>query len=193
MANPIPESTNPIQIEETNFEAPLSESMLQKIGGLMNYLINKMDSFAVGELIAADLDETQFQTQMGTDWVLCDGRSVSGSRYEEYTGESNIPDARGIFTRAQNNGRSDGVQNPAGQLPLGTYQADEIGSHKHNVVNLTSNLASTTGGTVAHLGVNTGIPNYNAPPNPMTISIDFAGDLETAPFNITENLFIKIN
>lgn len=191
MAN-LPETTNPIQIEETDFEAPVGESMLQKIGVLMNYLLNKVDTFSIGEIISASLDETQLQTQMGTEWVLCDGRSVVGSRYEAITGFSTIPDARGVFLRGKNNGRVDGYENPSGDLPLGTYQLDDIANHTHPVLGYSSNLATPTGGTQAHLGSSTGIPNFNNGSS-FDVTIVAQGSDESRPTNITENYFIKIN
>ena len=49
--------------------------------------------FAVGSVQQSMLTEVQFQTEMGNQWVLMDGRSVSGSRYETITGNSTVPDA----------------------------------------------------------------------------------------------------
>jgi hypothetical protein len=38
---------------------------------------------------------------------------------------ASVPDCRGLVLRGKNNGRSDGDQDPAGDLALGTYESDE--------------------------------------------------------------------
>jgi hypothetical protein len=39
-----------------------------------------------------------------------------------------------LYPRAKNNGRSDGKQNPAGELAIGTYQEDFLQDHVHVTV-----------------------------------------------------------
>lgn len=67
---------------------------------------------AIGAIQSALLTEAQFQAQFGSGWILADGRSVLGSKYETITGRSSIPDLRGVVLRGKNNGRNDGGQNP---------------------------------------------------------------------------------
>ena len=141
----------------------------------------------VGSVIHSMLTEAQFQAEHGSDWVLADGRSVVGSKYETITGEANIPDMRGQFLRGKNNGRNDGNEDPAGERAVGAYQADKVKSHRHRTV---SSYAGTYGGYsisgtrgVFAVNATNGTADYTA--------ID--GDGESAPKNITINYFIKIN
>lgn len=85
----------------------------------------------VGSAVAAMLTEAQFQAQNGTGWVLADGRSVTGSAYATITGNSNIPDWRGVYLRGKNNGRTDGYEDPYGEATLGDYQGSHIKGHTH--------------------------------------------------------------
>jgi hypothetical protein len=57
-------------------------------------------SFAVGSVQQSFLTEVEFQKQMGSNWVLCDGRSVPGSRWERLGYGSNIPSCTGRFLRS---------------------------------------------------------------------------------------------
>lgn len=132
--------------------------------------------FAIGSVQQTFLSAIEFESLMGTDWVLADGRDVSGSRYETITGNSTVPDVRGLFLRTVG-----GNADPA----IGGTQADAIGAHTHPQIALTSAggssgwpLANSTGGNSAEVA---DTANNNA-----------AG-VETRPVNITVNTFIKIN
>lgn len=139
--------------------------------------------YPVGAYLTADVTEAQFQSQMGSGWVLCDGRSVVGSSYETLTGNANIPDARGMVLRGKNEGRTDGNENPDGEIALGTYQADQFESHNH-----TFPIA------VAEQSVITQTYDGNSGPTPdSTGSTNYTGGNETRMKNITVNHFIRIN
>lgn len=145
----------------------------------------------VGDVKQSILTEAQFQSIHGSAWTLMDGKSVVGSQYETVTGNSTLPDARGQFLRGKNNGRSDGQENPDGDLTEGTFQVDEMQGHKHNLdqgggggavggwfVTNNNNLSDTaTMGPMISDGVN-GTPRNG---------------LETRPKNITVNYFVKID
>jgi hypothetical protein len=113
----------------------------------------------VGSVLSAMLTEPQFQSVMGTNWVLIDGRSVSGSDYAALTGLTTLPDARGMSLRASNNGgsaagtRNDGNQNPDGVLSLGTFQADNFNSHNHGGTSGSHSHGGATGGHTHNVGV----------------------------------------
>lgn len=118
-----------VQVESVTTGRPVSEFSIQTIGKSVNYILDAI--MPVGSIIDSMLTEAQFQTEIGSMWVLADGRSVVGSRYEDITGETNIPDLRGIFRRGKNNGRSDGNEDPAGEETLGTFQTDVVREHTH--------------------------------------------------------------
>ena len=70
------------------------------------------DTFSVGEVRTAILEEEDFQELNGPEWVLMDGRSVNEkaeltshiTHLKNERGEITIPDARGRFLRMANNG-----------------------------------------------------------------------------------------
>ena len=147
---------------------------------------------SVGEIRTSMLDEVMFQTQMDETWVLMDGRSVAGSFYEQLTGLSTLPDARGQFLRGKNNGRNDGDQDPAGERVLGNYQADAMQGHHHavevsNVIN-----AGSGGGAGGSSAYGTDVQEVL---NPTSDGVNGTPrtDNETRPKNIAINYFIKVN
>ena len=157
----------------------------------MTYKVSSLS--AIGDVVQSLLTETQFQSERGLTWVLMDGRSVTGSDYATLTGSSSIPDARGVFLRGKNNGRSDGKQNPDGDSSLGVYQEDAFQGHGHL-------YRSKNQGANAYnnAGANAGIHNLdNSFPVERPINLSGSGTVrygtETRPKNITINYFIKIN
>lgn len=161
----------------------------------------------IGDIVESMLTEPQFQELRGTGWVLFDDRDVTGSKYAELTGFTTLADARGIGRRAKNNGRSDGNENPDGDLPLGTYQADAFQKHQHP---LWTQTASAPGDSGDRMDANAGLHAINAT-RTSAYSINVAGKnvyegyaeeggggtpktaSETRSKNITVNVFIKIN
>lgn len=126
------DSSSKVQVEGQRFRSPVSESMLQSMGGAINFILDKLDP--VGSYKWSDLTEAQFQAEIPTtcqEWVIADGRSVVGSAYQTKTGFTNIPDRRGHGMRAKNNGRADGKEDPAGDLAIGTYEGDTVANHIH--------------------------------------------------------------
>lgn len=151
---------------------------------LVNSVIIKPATTAqVGDVVQSMLTEVQFQAQRDSTWVLMDGRSVTGSEYEAITGNSNLPDACGLFLRGKNNGRIDGNENPDGDLALGTFTNDKFRSHDHGI-------NSRPGTTLSNGGSN--VP-FNGPGVNNTTIVANNGGNETAPKNITVNFFIKID
>ena len=87
----------------------------------------------IGTIKISKMTESQFQSINGTNWILADGRSVSGSKYETIVGESSIPDLRGLYIRFKNNGQTGTWSNPDGDLSLGTLQDENYANHGHSV------------------------------------------------------------
>ncbi len=139
----------------------------------------------VGAIMSAYLTETQFQAQMGTGWVLQDGRNVTGSTYAYLTGNSTIPDARGLFIRGSGTNAAQTLQNggfPSGAA-LGGYQQDEFASHTHNI---TVNDGPVGAGNV--VAESSGSGSGNTLPYALA-----SGGSETRPVSVSANHFIKIN
>ena len=176
------------------------------------------------------LSEEKFQSLYGDGWVLADGRCVSldccntplegvdldewktrkkcskllekDSVYSKETGTGKIPDVRGKFLRAKNNGitSDDCSGDPTliknlldcfdsdGDRELGSYQSNSIGNHLHDMkVSATAN--STNNGHLAY-STNKIIESTRGQYMKNT---GFGIGLETRPKNIAVNVFIKIN
>jgi hypothetical protein len=162
----------------------------------------------VGSVVPSLLAESQFQNEYGDGWVLADGRSVEGSRYETITGNKNLPDLRGMFIRGKNNERTDGEQNPAGDLLLGAYQSyatalpnkafvtQSAGAHNHSTSIIRRGPEGSPASSMHIVPANRQIDpdirwtTTTAGTHSHTI---VGGDAETRPRNVTVNFFIRIN
>lgn len=150
-------------------------------------------SAAIGAIQSAILTEAQFQSQFGAGWVLADGRSVTGSKYHSLTANTVIPDLRGVVLRGRNNGRSDGNQNPAGELTLGTFQNDALQGHKHQFTTINDDFNSSGGNPPGFAADSAGSRTWDVT-NPLTSTYGSVRvDVETRSKNVTVNHFIRIN
>jgi hypothetical protein len=205
MSNVTP-SENFIQQESIQFNQPVSEAAGSAIGALANFLRETI--LPVGSVVYSTLTEAQFQLQNKDPvpsperWVLADGRNVSGSKYESVTGNSAIPDLRGVFLRGKNNGRSGTTGNPDGDSAIGTYQSDQFGSHNHSFSDPGHSHQFSQGGfgsdnqptTPAYGSNNVGtIGNRSVTSSTTGITFVASGGNETRPRNVTLNAFIRIN
>lgn len=100
-----------------------------------------------------------------------------------------VPDARGLVLRGKNNGRSDGDQDPAGDLSLGTFESDTFASHNHVVGQFQLNMTTNTG-TNSEFVMANGTNPSSVPANFTTTS---SGSTETRVKAIVINHFIRIN
>lgn len=137
----------------------------------------------VGTILASMLDPSTFVQEVGSGWVLADGRDAAGSAYATLTGNSNIPDLRGMFLRALNVGRpADGLQDPDGAGRVaGDVQLDTFAIHRHGTFD---NAASgvTSGGNSNYLTIS-GTSAFTL----------LAGGSESRPNNVAVYYYIKID
>lgn len=138
----------------------------------------RIDGSGLGDVKMAMLTEAQFQTENGTEWILCDGRNITGSAFATLTGITTAPDFRGYFPRGKDNGA--GV-NPDGDVALGTSHGDTFQSHTH-----TGTLQAIGG--IGPVDGGGGGPEYD-----FVGSTGSTGDNETRPKATIVNFFIKIN
>lgn len=156
-------------------------------------LVNIPSSGTIGEVKASMMTLAQFQAQFGTNWVLANGASATGTKYATITGNTTLPDCRGVALRGKDNGRG---LNPDGDIALGTYQADLFGSHDHGGG---SHAHTTTplGGDGAVAGGQSAQRTTNVFTNPITSPsgtiIATQGGNETRMKSVTVNYFIKVN
>lgn len=146
----------------------------------------------VGTVLHSMLSVAQFQAQYGTNWVLADGSSCTGTKYASVTGATTLPDMRGRFLRGKSHASGN---NPDGDLALGTYTADRTGPHNHQQrVRLGTSSVDASVPSGAGFG-----PVYTS--NYTEVNESASGPLntknntgtETAPRSITVNIFIRIN
>lgn len=160
--------------------------------------MNQANNTPIGAVSQAMLSEAQFQALNGPSWVLADGRDVTGSVYATVTGQTVIPDMRGVFLRGKNNGRVDGNQDPDGERGLGTIQNEEHKSHFHIQGLGTYNTSSGQ----TRYGMSTGLSgavnadnegSFAANQTTQGVNTSTIGGNETRPRNVTINYFVKIN
>lgn len=178
-------SSSPQQQEAARFRSAVSEALLQSMQGNINYLLGAV--LPIGSKVDSLLTETQFQDIAGAGWVLMDGRNIATSSLALLTGITVLPDARGVFVRGKNNGRSGSTGNPDGDVALGTSQSDAFASHTHTLT-AQDQIASYNGP-----GRGNGNDGDDYETKVISISADAAGGNETRPRNITMNTFIRIN
>jgi hypothetical protein len=153
---------------------------------------------AVGDIVHSILTEAQFRALRGSGWILCDGRSIAGSKLATQFGINTAPDARGQFLRGKNNGRADGNQDPDGERSLGNFQTDAIRNITGNVGDFGVAIGAGNGPNGAFQSKNlttsfiggSGSGNQGADFNASRV-VPTAAD--NRPKNIAVNIFIKIN
>lgn len=163
----------------------------------------------VGVIVASVLSMAEFADASGdpsvwdasrSRWALADGREVVGSAYRSLTGNTRVPDLRGMFLRGASGGRGDAFADPDANRVLGSSQTwatghprgglrtDSAGEHNHP--------GYVGGGGGAHAsGIHSG-PAHGATPVPAggghTHQVT-GGDAETRPNNAAVNFFVRIN
>jgi hypothetical protein len=99
-------------------------------------------SFPIGSVQQSFLTEAEFQKHMGSNWVLCDGRSVPGSSWERFGYGSKVPNCAGRFLRTAGDN--------AAPLRMEQQQATaKNGLQLSATTNLTSDLNVNVSGTTA--------------------------------------------
>jgi hypothetical protein len=168
-----------------NAGAGTAGQVLTFIGGVPVWQTPSGGSAPIGGILDAMLNETQFQTQMGTSWILADGRTVGGSGYETILGGSSLT-----------------MLNPAGTTTTGatlTFFHSEFGSftantHGTDIIDNISNITNYTNGLyVLASGVPSGTTTLGASVTfTVTTANATAGAIYTsntgAQFNVTTTL-----
>jgi len=147
-------------------------------------------STVIGQEITAYLTEDQFQQQAGTNWVLADGRNIAGSAFSKLYGSNTLPDRRGTVSRMMDNGRG---LDPAGDLPLGTYEADQFEAHTHTGNGAGSNEFIYNRGSGGTYAATAGGTAWDRTTVPASSTSTPAGGPETRVKAVIANVFIRIN
>jgi hypothetical protein len=155
-------------------------------------------SLPIGSIISSILDPHDFQQMRphGETWVLANGaqlpagplqKLIQNNAYYEAMNPGNVahsPNLQGVFLRGKNNDRADGRGNAAGDLKVGTYQADDVGPHTHGYRVGYENSTSDSKGK----GWNDKTGEHTKDPDP-------DGDHkreETRPRSVTVNFYLRV-
>ena len=149
-------------------------------GQVMDILtLSKIDA-EIGDYQWSHLDEALINAEKLGVWYPVDGRSSVGTAFQALTGQATVPNAldEGTFLRQAKEGRE-----------LGTYEADQIEDHKHDIYLRTINQA--LGPAVQGGGSDHWQDSRNS------YSILGANDAnvgdETRSKNIALNLYVKVD
>lgn len=143
-------------------------------------------------------------------WVLLDGGSsietdsiFKVSKLYNLLKVPSLPDARGVFLRGMNEGRSIETGNPDGDKPVGTRQSDEFETHDHEIFAGVDNQRRRIMASLGWAGGWGGVGNVSPVhaervPNSVhesgMIKILGRGEaIETRPRNIVLYIYIKVN
>lgn len=136
MAN-IPPAKDKIQLEEIAEGMPVSESVLQKMGAAMNWIIAN-EPASIGAILCWYGGIYSFAELRGNGYVSCNGGSISGSQLSTLTGMTTAPNIRGTYIRILDYSSyvtpSYTGTDPTPNRSLGDYQGPTIESHSHTVV-----------------------------------------------------------
>jgi len=175
----------------------------------------KLNALPVGTIIASMLEFEKFQNIAGNAWKPADGRKVSAkSKYATLTGNTTLPDLRGLFLRGLNQfdpakgPRLDKYKDPDGtRRKAGNVQEDATGLPKNKKNPFQGHALSA--GDHSHIyfkarreggragsddrasseASNTGSSGSHT----HTVLITSGGDSETRPVNIAVVYYVKID
>ncbi|MBX4335269.1 phage tail protein [Bartonella raoultii] len=148
------------------------------------------------------------------DWLLCDGKAYSRSKYENLfiaLGETwgkgngrttfNVPDLRGIFLRGLDHGKGIDQRRVLGSFQSESFRAhthegktDRAGKHSHEYPLIIGKLSPPFSYTASEiLSSKNSVPGqtYVAGEHEHKISLDYTGGTETRPVNIAVVYAVK--
>jgi hypothetical protein len=175
----------------------------------------ELNALPIGTIIASMLEFKKFQNVAGDTWKPADGRNVSAkSGYAKLTGNTVLPDLRGMFIRGLNqfdphkasrrdkykdpdgSGRKAGMpQNDATSLPKNKKHpfkgiAESAGEHSHIYFKaLRVGGRSGSEERASAQASTTGLAGDHT----HTVLITSGGDSETRPVNVAVFYYIKID
>lgn len=187
----------PALIASLSGSAPTGFTVYKKIGaffsdGSSDIFVTKIidDGVKVGSVKQSMLGLTSFKQENGLGWVLMNGQSVAGTTYASLVAGT-VPNANGRFLRTKDNGAG---LNGDGDTAVGTTQ----GHQSNNIQDI--NSTANGGGTVT--GTQT-VPTTGAYSNYVQTGRSDGGNtydfrlrhrnVETRPYNVTVNTYIKVN
>jgi hypothetical protein len=140
------------------------------------------DMMNIGDVKTSLLTESQYQAIHGNNWVLCDGRDVSGSKYATLTGSTTVPNMANRFLRMVGDD----------SVALGLTQEDAFQGHWHN---LRYRGDASGGGTGGYVIWQPNATSTNSVQDAISDGVNGTPRKasETRPKNVSVNFFCKIN
>jgi hypothetical protein len=174
----------------------------------------ELKALPIGTIIASMLEFEKFQDVAGNTWKPADGRKVSAkSKYAKLTGNTTLPDLRGMFLRGLNQfdpltgPRLDKYKDPDGRGRKAGKPQDDATSLPKNKKSPFKGMAASAGDhshvyfKALRVGGRSGSEDRaaseasttgSAGDHTHTVLITAGGDSETRPVNIAVFYYIKI-
>ena len=145
----------------------------------------------VGDYKWSHLSQVDFNNEHLGEWMLCDGRSCTGTLFSTITGSLNVPNAlgEGTFIRQAKSDRElgsfqgDAIRNISGSLGASHYQ--RLNGVKTGAFGDTLGATASDNSGAFHITVQSGV-NFDASRVVPTAE-------ENRPKNIALNLYVKVN
>ncbi|MEE8551702.1 MAG: hypothetical protein V3S72_00215 [Desulfobacterales bacterium] len=172
----------------------------------------EMKALPIGTIIASMLQFEKFQNVAGNTWKPADGRKVSTtSKYATLTGNTTLPDLRGMFLRGLNQfdplmgPRRDKYKDPDGSrrkagklqkdatsLPKSPFKGDAASAGVHSHIYFKARSEGARSGS-NHRASSEASTTGSSGDHTHTVLINAGGDSETRPVNIAVFYYIKID
>lgn len=158
-------------------------------------------SGAVGDVKFSILDPTQFATVNGDCWVPMNGAPLaSGTALRNIlTSMTNLPDASGVFFRAQEFGGANNDPERNSSSPIATIQPEAFKAHNHGVNDpghahtyALRNAGQSDNADDRDVALSSSTTT-NTSTSTTGITIQNAGGSETRPVNMNLWVYIRIN
>jgi hypothetical protein len=149
----------------------------------------------LGTVVYSVLDRDAFLQANGPGWELLDGSetSIDSTALCREAHFCTLPDARGVFIRGMNLGRSVDSGDPQNQRAVGSFQADAYKQHIHRLRNELDEAGYDNhgNGERARILVDDGHP-FNGTVWPTYTTGGAGADVETRPRNIALYTYIRV-
>lgn len=175
----------------------------------------ELKALPIGTIIASMLQYEKFQNIAGDTWKPADGRKISTkSKYAKLTGDTTLPDLRGMFLRGLNQfdrhrgsrrGRfkdPDGKRRKAGNLQgdatslpknkKNPFKGNALSAGDHSHIYFKANRVGGGSGSQERASSVAGTTG-SAGEHTHIVQITAGGDSETRPVNIAVYYYIKID
>lgn len=177
---------------DAKYSTANSEFLIKRYAAFANNLVKSLRQ-PLGTIKKSPLSEIDFQAENGTNWVLCDGQSITGSDLATLTGNTLAPD---LITEYSWLTQSDD------QLNLWDQSEDDVKAHRHKIFQSANFNDGAYFGSAAnnrylensmYAGGGVGTTFWGNNGSEPTIGVTNTEGTETKPNTVKSNFFIKVN